>query len=137
MRYRVVAACLACAPVVGLLVVTSTGSATAGKRTAATTVTITLDDYSVHLSRVTVPVGARVRFVAVNAGQVRHEAVLERAGARNHPLQLGGERTEIEGLGPRVTRSAVWRLTARGDYQIACHVPGHYQRGMVATLHVR
>jgi uncharacterized cupredoxin-like copper-binding protein len=111
--------------------------AATGAPVGATTLTVTLDEFSVRVSAHTVPVGTRVRFVVRNRGQLTHEAVLEPAGARNHPLRYAGRATEVEQVQGGGTKSAVWILSKPGDYQIACHVGDHYRRGMVTILHVR
>jgi uncharacterized cupredoxin-like copper-binding protein len=102
--------------------------------TGAVALTVTEREYSVTLSRAVLPAGARVRIVVRNAGSQQHEAVLERAGSANHPLHQGGRATELEDIAPGGSKQATWIITKPGRYQIACHVPGHYRKGMVRTF---
>jgi uncharacterized cupredoxin-like copper-binding protein len=104
--------------------------------TRTITLTVTEREYSVALSRHVVPVGARVRFVVSNQGAVNHEAVLELAGSVDHPLRDHGRATELEAIPPGGSKQAAWILTRPGRYQIACHVPGHYRKGMVQAFTV-
>src|SRR5262245_11698149 len=113
--------------VTAMAVLLAVCASSASARDANTrTLTVTLDEYRVQLSGTTLPVGAHVRFVVRNRGQVIHEVVLERAGARDHPLRFEGRVTEVEHVAPGAAKTATWVLAKPGDYQIACYVGNHY-----------
>lgn len=71
-----------------------------------------------------------VRFHAVNDGAVPHQLALSRLGEEHdtHLLDTGdvtaGDRKTVEIELPP------------GNYEIACHVAGHFEAGMVTTLTV-
>jgi hypothetical protein len=72
----------------------------------AVTVTVTLKDFSVTLSRASVPTGTPVTFKVENQGKVTHELVLEPAGAKDEPLEQNGKPTELEDIEAGALRSA-------------------------------
>jgi uncharacterized cupredoxin-like copper-binding protein len=76
-----------------------------------------------------------------NAGRIENEMVLEPAGSDDKAINLvgvGGQKfeSEVESIHPGATLAVTWQLPGKGAYQLACHVPGHFQRGMVTRLSV-
>ncbi len=104
---------------------------------AALEVNVSLREYQVELSRRNIPAGVPVTFHFVGSGSILHEAVLERAGANDEPLEKDGEELEVEDVQPGETRSVTWVIDQPGMYQIACHIPGHFEGGMIQTFNVR
>ncbi len=43
---------------------------------------------------------------------------------------------EVEDLAPGDTAELEWTFTEPGDFQFACHLLDHYQRGMVVEIEV-
>jgi uncharacterized cupredoxin-like copper-binding protein len=42
----------------------------------------------------------------------------------------------VEDIDPGQSTTLEWTLDKPGQYQLACHEPGHYEQGMVATFTV-
>jgi len=100
------------------------------------TLDVTLADFSVALSPTTVQAGQPITFAVTNGGAVTHEMVLEKAGDDDVPLAADGVESEIEDIAPGATAEMTWTITEPGTYQLACHVPGHFEQGMVTTFEV-
>lgn len=105
-------------------------AAAGAARATPVTVKVTLRDYRVAMSRHALPVGIPIRFVITNRSQTTHEAVLERAGADDDALEVRGKEYEADHIGPGTTRTVTWTIPRAGTYQLACHMPGHFQMGM-------
>jgi uncharacterized cupredoxin-like copper-binding protein len=136
-RTRSVAAALAVGAVLAGCGDTSAGDVgqpAASAKSKAVTVTVTLKEFSVTLSRSSVPAGTPVRFNVVNEGKMTHELVLEPAGLEDEPMEQNGAATELEDIEPGTSRTATWTLPNAGGYDLACYVPGHFEAGMVATV---
>lgn len=101
---------------------------------ASTEVAVTLNEFKVELANSTLPAGEPVTFVMTNNGKLAHEIVFERAGAVDEPIESGGVALEAEDILPGTTRRVVWTIPAAGEYQFACHIPGHFEAGMKAVF---
>jgi uncharacterized cupredoxin-like copper-binding protein len=107
-----------------------------------TQVDVTLTDFNVAISNMQLPANTPIRFTVTNNGAVMHEMVLEKAGMADSPMEMENleskelAESEIEDIDPGTTRSATWVLAEPGEYQLACHVPGHYEKGMVMKFTV-
>jgi len=97
-------------------------------------------DFYVHPQRTTFRVGETYIFAVGNEGAAVHEFVIEPAGKVDEPLEAevnGEEReSEIEDIAPGETDELEWTFTEPGRYQFACHVPGHFEAGMVIEVEV-
>jgi LPXTG-motif cell wall-anchored protein len=93
-------------------------------------VKVTLSDFKVEMSNTDLPAGTAVTFVITNNGKITHEMVLEKAGVVDEPLEFNGEGQEAEDIEAGTTRTVEWTVPEAGQYQLACHVPGHYEAGM-------
>jgi uncharacterized cupredoxin-like copper-binding protein len=89
-----------------------------------------------NVGSISIPAGVPVTFSATNQGSMMHEMVLEKAGAVDQPIELNGQTTEIGDIAPGETKSATWTITQPGEYQLACHLPGHFEHGMVERFTV-
>ncbi len=98
---------------------------------------VTMKEYKLVLSRTNFPAGVPIRFIFEDNGTTVHEAVLEKAGDVDVPLEMEGEETEVEDVQPGETRTAIWTIPEAGRYQLACHIPGHFEGGMVSVFVVR
>jgi predicted lipoprotein with Yx(FWY)xxD motif/uncharacterized cupredoxin-like copper-binding protein len=103
---------------------------------AAETVVVTLNEYTITPAITTFKVGQPYTFVVKNVGTITHEMVLEPAGVDDEPLEINGHESEVENVDPGQTKSMTWTFTSPGEYQMACHVKGHYEAGMVVKIHV-
>lgn len=101
------------------------------------TVKVVLRDFTISMSRHNLPAGKPIRFVITNRGQAEHETVLERAGAVDKALEVRGREYEADDIAPGTTRTVTWIVPHAGTYQLACHMPGHYQMGMKTLFTVR
>lgn len=97
-------------------------------------VQVTLSEFKVELSKTNLPAGTVVNYVITNTGKVTHELVLEKAGAVDTPLELNGKGQEAEDIEPGTTRTVEWTIPDAGNFQLACHVPGHFEAGMKALF---
>ena len=110
--------------------------ATRAPAATAQTLDITLSDFAVGIRPTTTKVGEPITFLARNAGVQLHEMVLEKAGDADVPLAADGAESEIEDIEVGTTKEMTWTITEPGTYQLACHITGHYESGMVATFEV-
>jgi len=89
-----------------------------------------------------VRVGETVRFTVTNVGKIRHEFVIgDAAEQREHTKEMAempdmAMTDEANGvsLAPGETKSIVWQFAGPGTVELACHVPGHYEAGMVSRI---
>jgi uncharacterized cupredoxin-like copper-binding protein len=97
-------------------------------------------DFYVRPQRTTFRVDEPYVFAVGNEGAAVHEFVIEPAGAVDEPLEAdvnGEEReSEIEDIAPGQTKELEWTFTEPGRYQFACHLPGHFEAGMVIEIEV-
>ena len=111
---------------------------------ATKTVTVTtLDELAFDPSSVSVRQGDVVRFVVTNKGKAPHEFVIgdeayqeEHAQAMEHGGHGGADLGNVVEVAPGSKDEVTWRFTAPGEVLFACHVQGHYEGGMVGTIHV-
>ena len=101
------------------------------------TVKVVLRDFSISMSRHNLPAGKPIQFVITNRGKAEHETVLERRGAVDKALEVRGREYEADDIAPGTTRTVTWIVPHAGTYQLACHMPGHYQMGMKTLFTVR
>jgi uncharacterized cupredoxin-like copper-binding protein len=104
------------------------------------TLTVQLGDFSVTPTMTQLQAGKMYLFEVTNIGAATHEFVLEPASAVDEPLAkvANGAKmeAEVEDIAPGQTKDVLWSFTAPGDYQMACHVPGHFEAGMKAVFKV-
>ena len=105
----------------------------------ATTVQVTLQQYSVTANPSSAPTGD-VDFVASNNGSISHELVVIRTDLAPGALPVVGGQVDESGAGVQVvdeippfapgTQQTASVNLASGAYVLICNVPGHYQLGM-------
>src|SRR5581483_2871268 len=103
-------------------------------------VPVTIGDMYVKLSQTDLKPNTLYTFVVTNDGKATHELVAEPAGAVDHALSGANEpeqSAEAENIAPDTTRELPWFFTTPGQYQVACHKPGHYEAGMVQQFTVK
>lgn len=80
------------------------------------------------------------RFVVRNTGAVAHEWVVTPTSADAHAHDAHGDALSAIGsadLGPGASATRELSFPAPGSYEVACHLPGHYEAGMRLTLTVQ
>ncbi|HEY8394652.1 MAG TPA: cupredoxin domain-containing protein [Thermaerobacter sp.] len=102
----------------------ATGVPADGKRPLVTA-EIRMTEYAFAPRVVEVAAGARVRLTLINAGREEHE------------LELEGYDLEVAGLQPGTSVRLIFNADRSGRFEFACHLPGHYERGMHGLLIVR
>ena len=103
-----------------------------------------LDTMRYAPEKLTVKAGQTVRFIAANAGQIKHEFVIGNAEEqRQHaammkkmPDMKHDERNAVS-LEPGETKELIWQFSHPPKVEIACHLPGHYEAGMRAIVTVK
>jgi uncharacterized cupredoxin-like copper-binding protein len=107
-----------------------------------TTLNVTSTDTGYDSTTYTVPAGAQVTVNMTNTGVLEHEfAVLKKD---QHVTPPFGEKDEdkilweLDGVAAGTTKSGTFTApTEAGNYDIICGIPGHIEKGMVATLIVK
>ena len=115
------------------------GGAQAAPPAQATTVQVTVQQFSVTANPSSAPAGD-VDFVASNAGSINHEFVIIRTNLAPGALPVVGGQVDESGAGVQVideiqpfapgTQQTKALNLASGAYVLICNVPGHYQAGM-------
>ncbi len=130
--------------VVGVLLLSacSSGGGSSGGDPRRVEVTA-LDELRFDPPSVEVGAGETVRFVVTNAGSLPHEFILgDEATQMMHEGQMGGGMSMEHGgadlpalkLDPGETSEATATFEEAGEILFGCHVPGHYDAGMVGTV---
>ncbi len=121
------------AAIMGLAIVAVALAACGAK--GPTTVDVHLTEYKVEMSKTSIPAGV-VKFNIVNDGSIVHEIVLEPGGAVDDPLENNNIATEAEDIQPGQTVTVEWTIDTPGQYQLSCHLPGHFENGMTTSFTV-
>lgn len=90
---------------------------------------VELGDFFVHTDATSAKAGEPIVFHFTNNGKAVHEIVLEPAATTDEPFEVDGMVSEVEDIDPGQVRELVWTLEP-GTYQLACHIPGHFEAGM-------
>lgn len=102
-----------------------------------------LDELRFEPDAVEVSVGETVTFHVTNAGQLSHDFTLGDEETQNkHDAEMaeggmsgtGPDEPNVMTLDGGEQGELTWRFTAPATILFGCHVPGHYDAGMVGTL---
>lgn len=104
--------------------------------TSANTVGITETEMMITASQTSFKVGQTYTFVATNVGTTEHELVIEHRGDVDKPLEQNGQEAEAPDIEPGKTKTLTWTFTEPGEYEFACHLPAHFEAGMVLPIEV-
>ncbi|HEV2756856.1 MAG TPA: plastocyanin/azurin family copper-binding protein [Actinomycetota bacterium] len=103
----------------------------------------TLDTMRFDPGEVSVSEGETVVFVVTNTGELPHELTIgDDAEQERHdeemaePGTTGHDHPSSVWLEPGETKEVAWQFGDAGSFLYGCHVPGHYQAGMVGTITV-
>jgi uncharacterized cupredoxin-like copper-binding protein len=95
-------------------------------------------------ARIEVRKGEQVRFVLQNDGEEDHEFVLATVTENRKHAEVMKKNPDMEHDDPNSKRlqphrngEIVWRFTKRGEFEFACLIPGHYEKGMVGKIIVK
>jgi len=110
-----------------------------GSKGGPTEVHVKLTEFKIEMDKTSIPDGP-VKFIIDNAGNEKHEVVLEPAGVNDKALEAGGKTAEAENIQPGASATLEWTIDQPGDYQLGCHINAnnedHYALGMVTTFTV-
>lgn len=102
-----------------------------------------LDTLRFDPETVQVATGETIRFEVTNPGQTPHEFVLgDEAFQMEHGADMGDmamlppDEANSIGLEPGTSKDLVWTFAEPGTVLYGCHMPGHYDGGMVSTVTV-
>jgi uncharacterized cupredoxin-like copper-binding protein len=103
-----------------------------------------LDTMRYASEKLTVKSGQTVRFIVTNAGKIKHEFVIGDAEEQRQHAEMMKETPDMKhdagnavSLEPGEIKELIWRFGKRGNVEVACHLPGHYEAGMRAIVTVR
>jgi uncharacterized cupredoxin-like copper-binding protein len=95
-------------------------------------------------ARIEVRKGEQVRFVLRNDGEEDHEFVLATVTENRKHAEVMKKHPDMEHDDPNARRvmpygngELVWRFTKRGEFEFACLIPGHYDKGMFGKILVK
>lgn len=103
------------------------------------------DELAFDPASVSVSMGETIEFKVSNVGAVGHEFVIgDDSFQAEHEEEMAGmegdmlpaDETYAISLAPGETMSIAWTFTSEGEVRYGCHVPGHYEGGMVGTVTV-
>ncbi len=106
------------------------------------TLNVTATDEGYDSTTYTVPAGAQVTVSLTNTGVLQHEFAILKLD--QHVTPPFGEKDEdkilweLDGVDAGTTKSDTFTApTEPGSYDVICGIPGHIEKGMVATLVVK
>lgn len=92
---------------------------------------------------ITVRPGETIRFEVKNDGKLRHEFMIgDATEQRAHSEMMKRDPDMVHNDPNTITLEAgegktlVWQFGEAGELEIGCHVPGHYEAGMLARVRV-
>jgi uncharacterized cupredoxin-like copper-binding protein len=99
------------------------------------------DPYQFRPEALEVESGETVTFVITNEGDQEHEFVLgDEAYQEAHGEEMAAGGMHHEGnavtVAPGATEELTWVFPPEGEVLYGCHVPGHYDGGMVGAISV-
>lgn len=114
-----------------------------GDISGARTVEVVMNEFSFDPGTTEVVAGETVRFVFTNEGAIEHEAMLGDAHMQEefqgaHDDHGGGHHGDVHAVTVPAggTGELVVTFDDPGTQYFGCHLPGHYEAGMEATLTV-
>ena len=95
-------------------------------------------------ARIEVRKGEQVRFVLENGGEEDHEFVLATVTENRKHAEVMKKNPDMEHDDPNAKRvlphgngDLIWKFTKRGEFEFACLIPGHYEKGMFGRVIVK
>ena len=121
--------------VVALLLASCASSASGAAVNSPAQVQVTLTEFKVDSPLTTFAVNTPYHFVIKNAGTVAHEWMIMPRGETDVSKALVKVGQDQLTAGATVTQD--FTFTKPGDYEFACHMPGHYEAGMKLDIVVK
>lgn len=101
------------------------------------------DDFRIEPDTISLPAGVPIAFVVTNSGLLPHEFVIgdEAAQQAHEEMMRTADAMEHDmdgavAVAAGETRVLSWVFPQPGETMAGCHVPGHYEAGMRATIRV-
>jgi uncharacterized cupredoxin-like copper-binding protein len=95
-------------------------------------------------ARIEIRRGEQVRFLLQNDGEEDHEFVLATTKENRKHAEVMKKNPDMEHDDPNAKRvlphgnsELVWKFTRRGEFEFACLIPGHYDKGMFGKVIVK
>jgi uncharacterized cupredoxin-like copper-binding protein len=95
-------------------------------------------------ARIEVRKGEQVRFILENGGEEDHEFVLATVTENRKHAEVMKKNPDMEHDDPNAKRvlatgngELIWKFTKRGEFEFACLIPGHYEKGMFGKVIVK
>jgi uncharacterized cupredoxin-like copper-binding protein len=95
-------------------------------------------------ARIEVRRGEQIRFVLANDGEEDHEFMLATVRENRKHAEVMKKNPDMEHDDPNGKRvmphgngEIVWKFTKRGEFEFACLIPGHYEKGMFGKVIVK
>ena len=95
-------------------------------------------------ARIEVRRGEQIRFVVHNDGEEDHEFILATVAENRRHAEVMKKHPEMEHddlngkrILPYGSAELVWKFTKRGEFEFACLIPGHYEKGMFGKIIVK
>ncbi len=120
---------------VALLLASCASSASGAAANSPAQVQVTLTEFKVDSPLTTFAVNTPYHFVIKNAGTVAHEWMIMPRGETDVSKALVKVGQDQLTAGATVTQD--FTFTKPGDYEFACHMPGHYEAGMKLVITVK
>ncbi|MGD8623033.1 MAG: cupredoxin domain-containing protein [Anaerolineae bacterium] len=117
------------------LLVGACGSASGQSGANPAEVQITLSEFKIESSQTTFDTGTPYRFVIKNEGTIAHDWAIMPRGETDTSQAL--IKVDEDELPPGATVTQEFTFTDAGDWEFACHVPGHYEAGMLLHITVQ
>ncbi len=120
---------------VALTLAACAGSASGAAANTSAPVQITLSEFKIDSSLTTFAMNTPYHFVIKNTGSAAHEWTIMPRGETDVSkalVKVGQDR-----LTPGTTVTQDFTFTKPGQYEFACHVPGHYEAGMKLEIVVQ
>jgi uncharacterized cupredoxin-like copper-binding protein len=95
-------------------------------------VRVSASEFRFAASQTTFTVGTPYHFVLTNAGLEGHDWMIMPRGEQDESKKLIG--VEDDQFGPRASVTRDFTFASSGSYEMACHVSGHYEAGMVLPI---
>ena len=102
-----------------------------------------LDQMRFTPDRIEVKQGETIRFVLKNRGKLMHEFVIgtkdeldAHAALMKKFPKMEHDQPYMAHVAPGKTGEVIWTFNQPGDFNFACLIAGHYQRGMVGKIKV-
>jgi len=108
---------------------------TASHKPSSVEVQVTVSEYSFKSSLTTFSAGTVYHFKITDAGTMAHDWMIMPAGETDESKAL--VKIEDSDLKPGVTLTRDFTFSQAGEFEFACHVEGHYEKGMKLPISVR